>query len=104
VYDTIDALTSKLISNLPRTVSANRVGSMFTVFLQPGPVTDFASAKKSDTARFSRFFHHLLDRNIYFPPSQFEAGFMSAAHTEQQIAKTAAAIHDFLDCDIRSGA
>jgi glutamate-1-semialdehyde 2,1-aminomutase len=104
VYDTIDALTSKLISNLPRTVSANRVGSMFTVFLQPGPVTDFASAKKSDTARFSRFFHHLLDRNIYFPPSQFEAGFMSAAHTEQQIAKTAAAIHDFLDCDIRAGA
>jgi glutamate-1-semialdehyde 2,1-aminomutase len=104
VYDTIDALSSKLTSNLPRTVSANRVGSMFTVFLQPGPVTDFASAKKSDTARFSRFFHHLLDRNIYFPPSQFEAGFMSAAHTEQQIAKTAAAIHDFLDCDIRSGA
>jgi glutamate-1-semialdehyde 2,1-aminomutase len=104
VYDTIDALTSKLISNLPRTVSANRVGSMFTVFLQPGPVTDFASAKKSDTARFSRFFHHLLDRNIYFPPSQFEAGFMSAAHTEQQIAKTAAAIHDFLDCIARAGA
>ena len=73
----------------------NRVGSMFTYFFQPGPVTDFESAKKSDTARFGRFFHFLLDRGVYFPPSQYEAGFVSAAHSEEDIARTGEAISDF---------
>jgi len=69
-------------------VTINRVGSMFTVFFQDGPVTDLASAKRSDTARFARFFHGMLDEGIYLPPSQFEAAFISAAHGEKEIERT----------------
>ncbi|MFZ0591813.1 MAG: aspartate aminotransferase family protein, partial [Bryobacteraceae bacterium] len=79
----------------------NRVGSMFTFFLQPGPVTDFESAKRSDTKRFGKLFHFLLERGIYFPPSQFEAGFMSAAHSEQQVARTASVIREFCEQDLQ---
>lgn len=99
VYDLIDRSTAQLTSRLPDGVCVNRVGSMFTFFLQPGPVTDFESAKKSDTARFSRLFHFLLERGVYFPPSQFEAGFVSAAHTEGQIAHSAGAIREFFEQD-----
>jgi glutamate-1-semialdehyde 2,1-aminomutase len=77
---------------------------MFTFFLQPELVTDYESAKKSDTARFSRLFHFLLDRGIYFPPSQFEAGFVSFAHTEKQISYTAEAIREFFATDARTRA
>ncbi len=52
---------------------------MFTIFFTPAPVTDFESAKKSDTARYARFFHALLDAGVYFPPSRLEAVFVSAA-------------------------
>jgi glutamate-1-semialdehyde 2,1-aminomutase len=86
---------------MPEGISVNRVGSMFTFFLQEGPVTDYASAKRSDTARFGRLFHFLLDRGIYFPPSQFEAGFLSAAHTEDQVLRTAAVIREFLASDLQ---
>src|SRR5204862_415661 len=55
------------------------------------PVTDYASARKSDTAAFGRFFRMLLDRGVYFPPSQFEAAFVSAAHTAEDLALTLAA-------------
>lgn len=95
VYTTLEARTAQLTASVPEGVCINHVGSMFTFFLQPGPVTDFATAKKSDTARFSRLFHFLLERGIYFPPSQYEAGFMSAAHTETEVATTAGAIADF---------
>jgi glutamate-1-semialdehyde 2,1-aminomutase len=54
-------------------------------------VTDYESAKRSDTARFARFFRAMLDRGIYLPPSQFEAAFVSAAHTEEDVRKTVAA-------------
>ena len=57
--------------------TANQVGSMFTLFFSEGPVTDYASAKRSDTARFARFFRGMLERGIYLPPSQFEAAFVS---------------------------
>jgi glutamate-1-semialdehyde 2,1-aminomutase len=95
VYVTLEARTAQLTASVPDGVCVNRIGSMFTFFLQPGPVRDFAGAKKSDAARFSRLFHFLLDRGIYFPPSQYEAGFMSAAHTEAEVATTASAIADF---------
>jgi glutamate-1-semialdehyde 2,1-aminomutase len=81
--------------SVPPGICVNRIGSMFTLFMQPGPVADFESAKRSDTAKFSRLFHFLLERGIYFPPSQFEAGFISSAHTDRQIAQTAQALHDF---------
>jgi glutamate-1-semialdehyde 2,1-aminomutase len=95
VYVTLEARTAQLTASVPDGVCVNRIGSMFTFFLQPGPVRDFAGAKKSDAARFSRLFHFLLDRGIYFPPSQYEAGFMSAAHTEAEVATTVSAIADF---------
>jgi glutamate-1-semialdehyde 2,1-aminomutase len=101
VYELIDRSTAELTANLPDGVCANRVGSMFTLFFQSGPVTDFESAKRSDTARFSRFFHFLLDRGVYLPPSQFEAGFVSAAHTGSQIAKTANLFRQFFEQDCR---
>ncbi len=72
----------------------NRVGSMFTLFFTPGPVHDYATAKTSDTALFARFFHGLLARGIYFPPAQYEAAFVSLAHTEGDVELTIGAAAD----------
>ncbi|MBI4566314.1 MAG: glutamate-1-semialdehyde 2,1-aminomutase [Planctomycetes bacterium] len=69
-------------------VRVNRFGSLLTVFFQPGPVTDWASAARSDTDRFGRFFRDMLRRGIYLPPSQYEAWFISAAHTAALIERT----------------
>jgi glutamate-1-semialdehyde 2,1-aminomutase len=68
-----------------------RVGSMLCTFFQPGPVTDFASAMRSDTARYARFFRALLERGVYIAPAQFEAMFVSTAHTDEHIDRTVAA-------------
>jgi glutamate-1-semialdehyde 2,1-aminomutase len=74
----------------------NRVGSMFSWFFTPDPVTDWNSASKSDTKAFARFFRAMLDNGVYLPPSQFEAAFLSAAHTDGDIQQTiAAAKHAF---------
>jgi glutamate-1-semialdehyde 2,1-aminomutase len=75
-------------------VTINRVGSMFTIFFSEGSVTDDASARLSDTAKYARFFHRLLDEGVYFPPSQFEACFLSTAHTETILSKALKAIHN----------
>jgi glutamate-1-semialdehyde 2,1-aminomutase len=75
-------------------VTVNRVGSMFTWFFTDQPVTDYESAKRSDTARFGRFFRGMLERGIYLAPSQFEAAFVSAAHTEEDIRETIAAARE----------
>jgi glutamate-1-semialdehyde 2,1-aminomutase len=64
---------------------------MFTWFFTPGPVTDWTSASKCDTAAFGRFFRAMLDKGIYLPPSQFEAAFLSAAHTKRDVEQTIAA-------------
>ena len=61
---------------------------MSGMFFQAGPVTDYASASKSDTERYARFFHGMLERGFYFAPSQFETTFVSAAHTEEQVEQT----------------
>src|SRR6202142_3780194 len=73
------------------TMCHNRVGSMFTWFFAAGPVTDWTSAAKCDTEAFGRFFRAMLENGIYLPPSQFEAAFMSAAHTERDVQQTIAA-------------
>jgi glutamate-1-semialdehyde 2,1-aminomutase len=73
-----------------------RVGSMWTLFFNADPVTDYESAKKSDTARFARFFWAMMDRGVYLPCSQFEAAFLSAAMTEAHINETIAAARDCL--------
>jgi glutamate-1-semialdehyde 2,1-aminomutase len=64
---------------------------MFTFFFTDGPVTDWESAKKCDTARFGRFFRRMLEGGVYLAPSQFEAAFVSAAHTDEDIENTIAA-------------
>ncbi len=69
-------------------VAINRVGSMITVFFHQGPVQTYSDAVASDTERFRVFFHGLLRRGVYWPPSQFEAAFFSAAHGEEELAKT----------------
>jgi glutamate-1-semialdehyde 2,1-aminomutase len=68
--------------------SVNGVGSMVSIFFTEGPVTDFASAARSDTAAFKDFFWHMLSRGVYLAPSQYEAGFISAAHTDEDLDKT----------------
>ncbi|MGC4121480.1 MAG: glutamate-1-semialdehyde 2,1-aminomutase [Myxococcales bacterium] len=74
----------------------NRVGSMFTLFFAAEAPYDYASAKKADAARFARFFHAMLDRGVYLPPSQFEAAFVSLAHGEAEIAATLSAADEAL--------
>lgn len=95
VYATMEKLTAEVTDHLPPSVCVNRVGSMHTIFFQEGPVRNYEEAKRSDTEKFSRFFHHLLARGVYFPPSQFESGFVSAAHTPRDIVYTANAIREF---------
>ncbi len=101
IYEQLDGRTARLCDGLAeaaraagRTVTINRVGSMFTVFFTGGPVTDWASADRSDRAAFGRFFHGMLDRGVYLPPAQFEAAFLSAAHTDDDIAKTVQAARE----------
>ncbi|MEJ7841586.1 MAG: glutamate-1-semialdehyde 2,1-aminomutase [Rubrobacter sp.] len=72
--------------DLPYTV--NGVGSMVSIFFTEGPVTDFASAAASDTGAFKDFFWHMLSRGVYLAPSQYEAGFISAAHSDEDLDKT----------------
>jgi glutamate-1-semialdehyde-2,1-aminomutase len=74
----------------------NRVGSMFTLFFTSENVRDFNSALKSDTKKFAIYFNEMLKRGIYLPPSQFEAAFISTAHTERDIAKTIEANYEAL--------
>jgi len=95
VYDRLECLGAELCANPPHGVTVNRVGSMFTFFCNDGPVTDWESARRSDTARFGRFFRHMLDAGIYLAPSQYEAAFLSAAHTAEDIRITVAAARDF---------
>jgi len=102
-YERLDALCVRLHVGLSRAaegsgvfVTLNRVGSMITPFFCRGPVTDYASAKTSDVQRFARFFHGLLARGVYWPPAQFEAGFVSLAHTERDVDETITAARDSL--------
>ena len=66
----------------------NRVGSIFTLFFTSRPVIDYDSAITSDTVKFSKYFNAMLEQGIYLPPSQFEAAFITTAHTERLIEKT----------------
>jgi glutamate-1-semialdehyde 2,1-aminomutase len=98
VYPRLDALSAKLVDGVlcaakeaGVALTASRVGSMFTWFFGSETVTDWDSAAKSDTAAFGRFFRSMLESGVYLPPSQFEAAFMSAAHTEEDVEKTLAA-------------
>ena len=95
VYGKLEQLGALLVSDPPPGITVNRAGSMFTFFFINHAVTDWDSAKSADTARFAKYFHHMLERGIYLAPSQFEAGFLSTAHTVEQIEKTRAAMREF---------
>ena len=95
IYDQLEQRSAGLCAAAPGGITVNRVGSMFTFFFTARAVTDYESAKTSDTSRFREFFHFMLDRGIYLAPSQFEAAFLSAAHTEEDIRRTADAAREF---------
>jgi glutamate-1-semialdehyde 2,1-aminomutase len=98
IYPRIEKLSGELVDGVMAAardtgvpLCANRVGSMFTWFFQNGPVTDWDSAAKSDTEAFGKFFRAMLDNGIYLPPSQYEAAFLGATHSEQDVHRTIAA-------------
>lgn len=98
LFDRLDVLTRLLLDGLHEVLNkhgiahySTRAGSMFSTFFTHGPVTDLESAMKSDTATFAAYFGAMLDRGIYLAPSQFEAGFVSAAHTTSHVEQTLAA-------------
>jgi glutamate-1-semialdehyde 2,1-aminomutase len=95
IYPRLEKLSGELVAGVAAAatdagvpICHNRVGSMFTWFFQPGPVTNWTSVTKSDTKAFARFFRSMLESGVYLPPSQFEAAFLSAAHTEEDVQKT----------------
>ncbi len=101
IYARLDQLSGKLVEGVRAAareagvpVTANRVGAMFTWFFTDGPVTDWPSAANSDTEAFGRFHRAMLDAGVWLPPSQFEAAFLSTAHTEQDIEQTIAAARE----------
>ncbi len=97
-YDSLHKKSERLFNGLAEAVALkgvsaqiNRFGSLATIFFSKDPVRDYQGAKKSDTGRFAVFFSEMLDRGVLLPPSQFEALFVSAAHTEEEIDRTVAA-------------
>jgi glutamate-1-semialdehyde 2,1-aminomutase len=98
IYPKIDKLSGELVDGVMAVardagvpLCANRVGSMFTWFFEKGPVTDWDSASKSNTEAFGKFFRAMLDSGVYLPPSQYEAMFLGAAHSEEDVQRTIAA-------------
>jgi glutamate-1-semialdehyde 2,1-aminomutase len=94
IYEQLESRARELVSAAPPGITVNRVASMFTFFFTDQPVTDYESAKRSDTARFGKFFRHMLERGIYLAPSQFEAAFLSAAHSDEDIRRTTEAARE----------
>ncbi len=94
VYEQLNQATAQLAACAPESLTVNRVGSMMTWFFTDQAVTDYDSAKTSNTTQFGKFFHAMLERGIYLPPSQYEALFVSTAHTEADIARTVEAARE----------
>jgi glutamate-1-semialdehyde 2,1-aminomutase len=98
IYPRLEKVSGELVKGVAAAakdagiaLSDNRVGSMFTWFFNPGPVTDWDSASKSNTEAFGKFFRGMLDNGVYLPPSQYEASFLGATHTEEDVQRTIAA-------------
>jgi glutamate-1-semialdehyde 2,1-aminomutase len=102
-YDRLEHLGKRLGDGLLAAAQAagvpacvNRIGSMVTLFFTAGPVIDYATAKTSDTARFGAFFRKMRDKGVFLPPSQFEAMFVSLAHTDDEVDQVIAAARESL--------
>src|SRR6266849_4650092 len=103
LYDRVNQNAERLVSGLREAITETHVAakvnashSLGTIFFTDQPVRDYAGAKRSDTKRYARFFREMLDRGIFLAPSQFEATFVSAAHTAEDIDRTIAAALDSL--------
>lgn len=103
-YEKLDALGRRLEEGLGSAakqvgigLTVQRIGSMLTPFFIDQEVTDYSSAKRSDTDRYARFFHRMMDEGVYLPPSQFEAMFLGLAHTEADVEKVVEAAHRSLE-------
>ena len=95
VYETLERNSARLCEGLANaaveagfTTVTNRIGSMWTSFFTSGPVTDWTTANKSDRELYGRFFHAMLAEGVYLAPSQFEAAFVSLAHSDDVIDQT----------------
>jgi glutamate-1-semialdehyde 2,1-aminomutase len=102
-YESLDARAKRLgdgivaaLGELGAPAAGVRAGSLLTLFFSRDPVTDYAAAKKCDTWRFAEFFRGMLDRGVFLAPSQYEALFVSAAHTNADIDRTVAAVRESL--------
>jgi glutamate-1-semialdehyde 2,1-aminomutase len=98
IYEQLEKYSAKLVDGLSEAANeagvktiTNRVGSMWTGFFTNGPVTNWGTANKSNRELYGKFFHAMLAEGVYLAPSQFEAGFVSIAHTELVIDQTIAA-------------
>jgi len=103
LYESMAQLAERLVSGLRAELGAakmpaqiNAVGSLATIFFSPGPIRNYSAAKHSDTKRYARFFREMLARGIFLAPSQFEAAFLSAAHTSADIDRTLSAAREAL--------
>jgi glutamate-1-semialdehyde 2,1-aminomutase len=101
VYERLEALGARVerafldaAKRASQPLVVQRVGSMLTPFFTEGPVRSWADAARCDTARFGRFHRALLQRGVYWPPSQFEAGFISLAHHEPALVRTESALRE----------
>ena len=110
VYERLERIGSLLVRGLGEVFTAHGVphttaqaGSMFGFFFTAEPVTNLTTARTSDVALFGKFFHGMLERGVYLAPSQFEAGFLSTAHTDDHIDRTLTAANDTLS-SLRAGA
>jgi glutamate-1-semialdehyde 2,1-aminomutase len=103
-YDRLEELGARWRKGMGEAASAgrqpftiNQVGSMVSIFFTRGPVTDFGSAAASDTEAFKNFFWHMLSRGVYLAPSQYEAGFISALHSEDDLQRTFEAAREWFE-------
>jgi glutamate-1-semialdehyde 2,1-aminomutase len=103
LYENTNELATRLVSGIEEALRAagvmaqvNGIGSLATIFFAPQPVTNYNEAKRSDTKLYARFFREMLQRGVFLAPSQFEAAFVSAAHTPADIERTISAAKDAL--------
>ncbi len=105
IYTRINAMAAQLAEGLRQAAgnkyTVNQVGSLICLFFTANPVTDYASAKTSDTGLYAKFFHHMLDNGVYLAPAQFEAIFVSQAHNSRDMEQITSAAAAFFNSDLR---